>query len=177
MYIGIDLGTSGIKVILLAGNGAVVDSVSAELSVSRPHPLWSEQEPAHWWQALQQCMQQLSEGQSLAGVKAVGLAGQMHGATLLDSSNQIIRPAILWNDGRAFAQCQQLQQQVPQLQQLTGNLAMPGFTAPKLLWLRQHEPEQFSRVAKVLLPNDYLRFCLSGDFASDMSYSAGTLWL
>ncbi|HEX5794066.1 MAG TPA: xylulokinase [Rheinheimera sp.] len=177
MYIGIDLGTSGIKVILLASNSAVVDSVSAELSVSRPYPLWSEQEPAHWWQALQQCMQQLSAQHSLAGVKAIGLAGQMHGATLLDSANQVIRPAILWNDGRAFAQCQQLEQQVPQLQQLTGNLAMPGFTAPKLLWLRQHEPEQFSRVVKVLLPKDYLRFCLSGDFASDMSDSAGTLWL
>ena len=177
MYIGIDLGTSGIKVILLAGDGTVSDSASAELSVSRPYPLWSEQEPVHWWQALQQCMQQLSNRQSLAGVKAIGLAGQMHGATLLDSANQIIRPAILWNDGRAFAQCRQLEQKVPQLQQLTGNLAMPGFTAPKLLWLRQHEPEQFGRVAKVLLPKDYLRFCLSGDFASDMSDAAGTLWL
>lgn len=177
MYIGIDLGTSGIKVILLGENAAVIDSASAELEVSRPQPLWSEQAPDHWWQALQSCMQQLAARQSLAGVKAIGLAGQMHGATLLDADNQLIRPAILWNDGRAFAQCQQLQQQVPALTQLTGNLAMPGFTAPKLLWLRQHEPEQFNRVAKVLLPKDYLRFCLSGDYASDMSDSAGTLWL
>src|SRR5690606_16048679 len=177
MYIGIDLGTSGIKVILLGENAAVIDSASAELEVSRPQPLWSEQAPDHWWQALQSCMQQLATRQSLAGVKAIGLAGQMHGATLLDADNQLIRPAILWNDGRAFAQCQQLQQQVPALTQLTGNLAMPGFTAPKLLWLRQHEPEQFNRVAKVLLPKDYLRFCLSGDYASDMSDSAGTLWL
>ena len=177
MYIGIDLGTSGIKVILLGDNAAVIDSASAELVISRPQPLWSEQAPEHWWQALQSCMQQLAARQSLAAVKAIGLAGQMHGATLLDSNNQPIRPAILWNDGRSFAQCQQLQQQVPALPQLTGNLAMPGFTAPKLLWLRQHEPEQFSRVAKVLLPKDYLRFCLSGDYASDMSDSAGTLWL
>lgn len=177
MYIGIDLGTSGIKAILLGDNAAVIDSASAELEVSRPQPLWSEQAPDHWWQALQSCMQQLAARQSLAGVKAIGLAGQMHGATLLDADNQLIRPAILWNDGRSFAQCQQLQQQVPALTQLTGNLAMPGFTAPKLLWLRQHEPEQFNRVAKVLLPKDYLRFCLTGDFASDMSDSAGTLWL
>ncbi len=177
MYIGIDLGTSGIKVILLGGDGAVIDSASAELQLSRPYPLWSEQDPQHWWQALQACMVQLGQRQPLAAVKAIGLAGQMHGATLLDDQNQVIRPAILWNDGRAFAQCQQLQQQVPQLQQLTGNLAMPGFTAPKLLWLHQHEPEHFARIAKVLLPKDYLRFCLSGDFASDMSDSAGTLWL
>lgn len=177
MYIGIDLGTSGVKVILLGENGVVIDSAQVQLLQQRPYPLWSEQAPLVWWQALQQCMQQLSGRQSLASVKAIGLAGQMHGATVLDSDNQIIRPAILWNDGRAFAQCQQLQQQVPELQQLTGNLAMPGFTAPKLLWLRQHEPEAFSRIAKVLLPKDYLRFCLSGDFAADMSDAAGTLWL
>jgi xylulokinase len=177
MYIGIDLGTSGIKVIVLDDNGKVIDSASAELQLSRPYPLWSEQDPQQWWLGLQACMAQLCQRRSLQAVKAIGLTGQMHGATLLDSNHQIIRPAILWNDGRAFAQCQQLEQQVPQLQQLTGNLAMPGFTAPKLLWLRQHEPEQFSRVAKVLLPKDYLRFCLSGDFASDMSDAAGTLWL
>ncbi|MDP2716903.1 xylulokinase [Rheinheimera sp.] len=177
MYIGIDLGTSGIKVIVLGDDGKVKDSAGAELQLSRPYPLWSEQDPQQWWLGLQACMAQLSQRGALQAVKAIGLTGQMHGATLLDGHNQIIRPAILWNDGRAFAQCQQLEQQVPQLQQLTGNLAMPGFTAPKLLWLRQHEPEQFSRVAKVLLPKDYLRFCLSGDFASDMSDAAGTLWL
>lgn len=177
MYIGIDLGTSGIKVILLAENGRVIDSVSVPLQQQRPYPLWSEQAPEDWWSALQLAMQQLSAQHSLAAVKAIGLAGQMHGATLLDSDNQVIRPAILWNDGRAFAQCQELQQRVPTLAALTGNLAMPGFTAPKLLWVQQHEPEAFKRVAKVLLPKDYLRFCLSGDFASDMSDAAGTLWL
>lgn len=177
MYIGIDLGTSGIKVIVLDNDGVVVDSASAELEVSRPFPLWSEQNPEHWWLGLQACMAQLSQRRSLAAVNAIGLAGQMHGATMLDSNNQLIRPAILWNDGRAYGQCQQLQQQVPQLPQLTGNLAMPGFTAPKLLWLKQNEPAHFSQVAKVLLPKDYLRFLLSGDFASDMSDAAGTLWL
>lgn len=177
MYIGIDLGTSGIKVILLGENGKVTDSASAELSVSRPFPLWSEQDPEHWWLGLQSCMDQLSQRQSLANVKAIGLAGQMHGATLLDAQNQIIRPAILWNDGRSFAECQQLELKVADLPEITGNLAMPGFTAPKLLWVRQQEPAVFSQIAKVLLPKDYLRFCLSGDFASDMSDSAGTLWL
>ncbi|WP_233010818.1 xylulokinase [Rheinheimera faecalis] len=177
MYIGIDLGTSGIKVILLGENGKVIDSASAELLVSRPQPLWSEQNPEHWWLGLQSCMDQLSQRQSLASVKAIGLAGQMHGATLLDDQNQIIRPAILWNDGRSFEQCQQLELKVADLPQITGNLAMPGFTAPKLLWVRQQEPTAFARIAKVLLPKDYLRFCLSGDFASDMSDSAGTLWL
>lgn len=124
MYIGIDLGTSGIKVILLGENGKVIDSASAELLVSRPQPLWSEQNPEHWWLGLQSCMDQLSQRQSLASVKAIGLAGQMHGATLLDDQNQIIRPAILWNDGRSFEQCQQLELKVADLPQITGNLAM-----------------------------------------------------
>jgi len=177
MYLGIDLGTSGIKVILLAADGQVVDSATAELVVSRPQALWSEQDPDHWWRGLQQCLDQLSERQSLQGLQAIGLAGQMHGATLLDAAHQVIRSAILWNDGRSFLQCQQLTAAVPQLAEITGNLAMPGFTAPKLLWLQQQEPQNFARVAKVLLPKDYLRFCLSGDFASDLSDSAGTLWL
>ena len=139
MYIGIDLGTSGIKVILLGENGKVIDSASAELSVSRPLPLWSEQNPEHWWLGLQSCMDQLSQRHSLADVKAIGLAGQMHGATLLDAQHQVLRPAILWNDGRSGAQCQQLTERVPELADITGNLAMPGFTAPKLLWLRQQD--------------------------------------
>ncbi|WP_337880778.1 xylulokinase [Rheinheimera sp.] len=176
-YLGIDLGTSGIKVIVLNEQGKVTDSASAELQVSRPQPLWSEQNPEHWWLALQKCLDELATKQCLADVKAIGLAGQMHGATLLDPEGQPIRPAILWNDGRSFTQCQQMENEISQLHALTGNLAMPGFTAPKLLWLHQNEPEQFARVAMVLLPKDYLRYCLSGHYASDMSDSAGTLWL
>ncbi|MFC4655675.1 xylulokinase [Rheinheimera marina] len=176
-YLGIDLGTSGIKVILLDEQGKVTDSASAELQLSRPQPLWSEQNPHHWWLALQKCLDELAAKNYLAEVKAIGLAGQMHGATLLDAAGEVIRPAILWNDGRSFAQCQQMENEISQLHALTGNLAMPGFTAPKLLWLHQNEPEHFARVAKVLLPKDYLRYCLSGDYASDMSDSAGTLWL
>lgn len=174
-YLGIDLGTSGIKVILLDEQGKVTDSASAELQLSRPQPLWSEQNPHHWWLALQKCLDELAAKNYLAEVKAIGLAGQMHGATLLDAAGEVIRPAILWNDGRSFAQCQQMENEISQLHALTGNLAMPGFTAPKLLWLLQNEPEHFARVAKVLLPKDYLRYCLSGDYASDMSDSAGTL--
>ncbi|WP_102797767.1 xylulokinase [Bowmanella denitrificans] len=177
MYLGIDLGTSGIKVIVLAEDGHIADSESHPLSVTRPRALWSEQDPEHWWQALDQCMTQLAARQALSGVKAIGLSGQMHGATLLDADHQVIRPAILWNDGRAHVQCQQLEAEVPDSRQITGNLAMPGFTAPKLLWLHQHEPEQFSRIAKVLLPKDYLQFRLTGQFVSDMSDAAGTLWL
>ena len=123
------------------------------------------------------CLDTLSARRDLSSVRAIGLAGQMHGATLLDAQHQVLRPAILWNDGRSGAQCQQLTERVPELADITGNLAMPGFTAPKLIWLREHEPDIFARVAMVLLPKDYLRFCLSGDFASDMSDSAGTLWL
>lgn len=177
MYLGIDLGTSGIKVILMDADGKVCDSASAEFQVNRLRPLWSEQDPAAWWLGLQQCLDRLSARQHLSTVKAIGLAGQMHGATLLDAQHQVLRPAILWNDGRSAAQCRQLTDRVPGLADITGNLAMPGFTAPKLLWLREHEPDVFARVAMVLLPKDYLRFCLSGDFASDMSDAAGTLWL
>ena len=132
MYVGIDLGTSGIKVILLDAADHVIDSASAPLTVSRPQPLWSEQDPAHWWTALQQCLDTLSARRDLSSVRAIGLAGQMHGATLLDAQHQVLRPAILWNDGRSGAQCQQLTERVPELADITGNLAMPGFTAPKV---------------------------------------------
>lgn len=177
MYVGIDLGTSGVKAILLAENGQVIASQSAPLSVSRPHPLWSEQAPAAWWLATDKAMQALAAEHDMQQVKAIGLTGQMHGATLLDKQHQVLRPAILWNDGRSFAQCQTLEHAVPDSRQITGNLMMPGFTAPKLKWLAEHEPNIFQRIDKVLLPKDYLRFLISGDFASDMSDAAGTMWL
>lgn len=177
MYIGIDLGTSGVKAILLNEQGEVVASHTEKLTVSRPYPLWSEQDPEQWWQATDRAVKALGQLHSLQGVKALGIAGQMHGATLLDSQNQILRPAILWNDGRCVEECALLEQKVPQSRAITGNLMMPGFTAPKLLWVQRHEPEVFSRVAKVLLPKDYLRLRMTGDFASDMSDAAGTMWL
>lgn len=177
MYIGIDLGTSGVKAILLGEQGDVLASHTEKLSVSRPHPLWSEQDPEQWWQATDSAIQALGAAHSLAQVKAIGLAGQMHGATLLDSENRVLRPAILWNDGRCAEECALLEARVKNSRAITGNLMMPGFTAPKLLWVQRHEPDIFARVAKVLLPKDYLRLRMAGVFASDMSDAAGTMWL
>lgn len=177
MYIGIDLGTSGVKAILLGESGEVIAQHSEALTVSRPHPLWSEQGPQAWWEATDRAMQALAARQSLKAVKALGLTGQMHGATLLDAEQRVLRPAILWNDGRSAAQCQALEREVPEARAITGNLMMPGFTAPKLKWVQEHEPALFRRVDKVLLPKDYLRWRISGEFASDMSDAAGTLWL
>lgn len=177
MYIGIDLGTSGVKVILMAEDGNVVASCSSPLSVSRPFDLWSEQTPEDWWQATDLAMLQLAAENDLQGVKAIGLSGQMHGATLLNKKGDVLRPAILWNDGRSHEECLLLQRRCPEVQAITGNLVMPGFTAPKLLWVKQHEPEIFGQIAKVLLPKDYLRFRMTGEFATDVSDASGTLWL
>lgn len=177
MYLGVDLGTSGIKVILSNDKGVIIDSQSVSLSISRPFPLWSEQDPAEWWSAFDTAVLALGKNHNLNDVRALGLSGQMHGATLLDKDKQIIRPAILWNDGRCEAQCKELEEQVPDSRQITGNIMMPGFTAPKLLWVKQHEADNFEKIDKVLLPKDYLRFLLTGQYASDMSDSAGTMWL
>ena len=156
----------------------LIAQASSSLEVSRPQPLWSEQNLADWWQATNLAMQELLDQNPAAiqSIKAIGLSGQMHGATLLDVDNNVIRPAILWNDGRSEAQCKRIETSEPNSRAITGNIAMPGFTAPKLVWLEENEPDNFAKVAKVLLPKDYLRFLMSGDFASDMSDSAGTLW-
>ncbi len=179
VFLGIDLGTSGVKAVLVDGDQRVVDQETAALVVSRPQPLWSEQDPADWWTATNAAMAVLKARRAteLSGVRGVGLSGQMHGATLLDSDDRVLRPAILWNDGRSGAECAELERRVPDSRRITGNLAMPGFTAPKLPWLAKHEPDLFARVAQVLLPKDYLRFRMTGAHASDMSDSAGTLWL
>ena len=177
MYIGIDLGTSGVKAILLNEQGDVVASQTEKLTVSRPHPLWSEQDPEQWWLATDRAVKALAQQHSLREVKALGIAGQMHGATLLDEQQKVLRPAILWNDGRCAQECEILENQVPESRGITGNLMMPGFTAPKLLWVQRHEPEIFRQVDKVLLPKDYLRLRMTGEFSSDMSDAAGTMWL
>lgn len=176
MYLGVDIGTSCVKAVIIDAAGAVVDTSSVALEVSRPQPLWSEQDPADWWAATNGAVTGL-QARLRKEVRAIGLAGQMHGATLLDSANRALRPAILWNDGRSGAQCAALEAALPRLGQITGNRAMPGFTAPKLAWVRENEPELFAQVAKVLLPKDYVRLRMTGEFASDMSDSAGTLWL
>ena len=177
MYIGIDLGTSGVKAVLLDENNAVLASHTEKLTVSRPHPLWSEQDPQAWWQATDRVMLALAAQRSLKAVRAVGLTGQMHGAVLMGRQHEVLRPAILWNDGRSARACQQLEASVPDARKITGNLMMPGFTAPKLLWVKEHEPAIFNQIAHVLLPKDYLRWRMTGDFASDMSDAAGTMWL
>ena len=179
MFLGIDLGTSSVKVILIDDAQTIIASHSEELTVHRPKPLWSEQDPADWWQATQTAILMLASehANALKQCQAIGLSGQMHGATLLDKNNQVLRPAILWNDGRSEQECLELMAAVPTATEITGNLVMPGFTAPKLLWVKKHEPDTFAQIAKVLLPKDYLRLQLSGDFATDMSDASGTAWL
>lgn len=176
MFLGIDIGTSGVKAIILDSEGSVAAQASAALTVSRPQPLWSEQDPVDWWRATEVAVLGLP-APLRAEVQAIGLAGQMHGATVLGANDQPLRAAILWNDGRSFAECAELEAAVPTLRQIAGNIAMPGFTAPKLAWIRKHEPELFARIATVLLPKDYVRLCMTGEKASDLSDSAGTLWL
>jgi len=179
LYLGIDLGTSGVKLLLAGEDQRPIAQASASLVVRRPRPLWSEQDPESWWRATCAALQELrrDHARELAAVRGIGLSGQMHGATLLDERDRVLRPAILWNDGRSAEACAELERRVPASSEITGNAVMPGFTAPKLIWLAQHEPETYRRVAKVLLPKDYLRLRLSGDHASEMSDAAGTLWL
>ncbi len=177
MYLGLDLGTSSVKAIIMNEQGDVVASHSIPLTLSRPHPQWSEQDPQAWWQATDEAIKQLSRTQPMEQIQAIGLSGQMHGAVLLDAQQNILRPAILWNDGRSVKQCLRLAKQYPQFKEITGNLVIPGFTAPKLQWVAENEAEIFCQIAHVLLPKDFLRWKMSGNFASDMSDAAGTLWL
>jgi len=179
LFLGLDLGTSSLKALLVDGSQRVVASATAPLTVQRPAPGHSEQDPAAWWQALLAAMSALRTERpfELAAVQAIGLAGQMHGAVLLDGAGETLRPCILWDDTRAAAECAELERVFPALHGVTGNLAMPGFTAPKLLWVRRHEPDIFRRVARVLLPKAWLRFRLTGDYVEEMSDASGTLWL
>jgi len=179
MYLGIDLGTSEVKALLVDEAGAPVASAGAPLEVQRPHPRWSEQAPEAWWEAALAAVAALQRQApaALAATRGLGLSGQMHGATLLDAADRPLRPAILWNDVRSDQECLELVRRVPQAVALTGNLAMPGFTAPKLLWVARHEPAIFANLATVLLPKDYLRLRLTGEKFSDMSDASGTLWL
>ncbi|STZ76040.1 xylulokinase [Bergeriella denitrificans] len=179
MYLGLDYGTSEIKALLLDGSGQTVCTHGLPLSIQRPHPQWSEQSAAEWWQVTHELMAAMREkaGAAWQQIQAIGLSGQMHGAVLLNEGNQVLRPVILWNDTRSAAECAELEAAVADLHDITGNLAMPGFTAPKLLWVKKHEPEIFARTASVLLPKDYIRFLMTGKKVSDMSDAAGMLWL
>jgi xylulokinase len=178
MYLGLDLGTSGVKAMLIDGDQKIIGSANGSLDVSRPHSGWSEQEPAHWVRATEEAVAGLKarHPKELAAVKGIGLSGQMHGATLLDASDKVLRPCILWNDTRSHVEAAALDAD-PRFRKLTGNIVFPGFTAPKLAWVAKNEPEIFAKVAKVLLPKDYLRLWLTGEHISEMSDSAGTSWL
>ena len=179
MFLGIDLGTSEVKLLLLDAAGRIVGQAGAPLAIARPQPLWSEQDPAHWWHATQDAVARLraDHPEDFARVRGIGLSGQMHGAVLLDAADAVLRPAILWNDGRSHAECAELEARAPRLRAIAANLAMPGFTAPKLLWVQRHEPDLFARTRSVLLPKDWLRLQLTGEKVSDPSDAAGTLWL
>ncbi|NKK78328.1 xylulokinase [Rhizobium leguminosarum] len=178
MYLGLDLGTSGVKAMLIDGDQKIVGSANGSLDVSRPHSGWSEQEPAHWVRATEEAVAGLKakHPKELAVVKGIGLSGQMHGATLIDAADTVLRPCILWNDTRSYVEAAALDAD-PRFRALTGNIVFPGFTAPKLAWIEKHEPDVFAKIAKVLLPKDYLRLWLTGDYISEMSDSAGTSWL
>lgn len=175
MFIGLDLGTSGLKGILINDRQEVLAEASAPLTVQRPHDGWSEQEPSHWIAAAEAVLDQLA-AHGLGAVKGIGLSGHMHGATLLDAADNVLRPCILWNDTRSHAEAARLDAD-PQFRAVSGNIVFPGFTAPKLDWVRAHEPGLWAKVAKVLLPKDYLRLWLIGDHVAEMSDAAGTAWL
>lgn len=178
MYLGIDLGTSGVKVLLMAPDQTVVASATSPLDVQRRQTGWSEQNPTDWISATEQAIEQLKadHAKALSAVKGIGLSGQMHGAVLLDRADRVLRPCILWNDTRSHVEAATLDAD-PRFRKITGNIVFPGFTAPKLVWVKKHEPAIFEATAKVLLPKDYLRLWLTGEHISEMSDAAGTSWL
>lgn len=176
-FLGIDLGTSGLRALLIGDDGAPIGATERHYPVSHPHSGWSEQDPAQWIDALDGALDELRQNHpEFAALRGIGVAGHMHGATLLDADNQVIRPCILWNDTRSHVEAARLDG-TDNVRALSGNIVFPGFTAPKLEWVRTHEPENWARVAKVLLPAAYLNFYLTGDHVADMSDSAGTSWL
>jgi xylulokinase len=177
MHLGLDIGTSGVKAVVIDERDRVVAQASAPLAVSRPQPLWAEQDPEQWWQAVTAALDALAADapQAMAAVKAIGLSGQMLGVALLDAADRPIRPALLWNDGRASAEGAELERRFPSFADTVGCRAMPGFSAPKLLWLARHEPQALAQTRRVLLTKDYVRLGLSGEAASDRADSSATL--
>ena len=176
MFIGLDLGTSSLKGLVIDDAQNIFAESIVPLQVNRLHDGWSEQAPQDWLDAVEAVMEALAKQVDLSGVRAIGLSGHMHGATLLDVSDAVLRPCILWNDIRSADEAAKLDAD-PMFRRLTGNIVFPGFTAPKLSWVRTHEPDLFEQVAKVLLPKDYLRLWLSGEHVAEMSDAAGTSWL
>lgn len=176
-FLGIDLGTSGLRALLVDETGASIGSTERSYSANRPLPGWSEQNPVDWLTAVDSALDELkAKYPAFKDLRGIGVSGQMHGAVVLDSANEVLRPCILWNDTRSHAQASRLDQ-MPEVRALSGNIVFPGFTAPKLDWLRENEPDIYARIARVVLPAGYLNYYLTGGFVSDMSDSAGTSWL
>jgi xylulokinase len=170
VLVGLDVGTTGVKAVAISPDGRVLGSASESYGLSTPQPGWAEQDPEDWWRAAEACLKRLPEG-------PVGLSGQMHGLVVLDAEDRVLRPAILWNDQRTKAECAEIEARVglERLIELTGNRALTGFTAPKLLWLRSHEPDTYARIGHILLPKDYVRLRLTGEHAIDAADASGTL--
>ena len=179
MYLGIDIGTSAVKAALFCPHRGAVGSAAAAIAFAAPRPAWCEQDPQIWWEAAVSACRRLSARQAKAwrAVKAVGLSGQMHGAVCLDRAGRVLRPAILWNDGRSHAEAAALANAFPELGRLAGVRPMPGFTAPKILWMKKHEPDNYARLRRILLPKDYVRWRLAHTALTDVSDAAGTWWL
>src|SRR6478672_6697228 len=179
LLLGIDVSTTGAKALLIESSGRVVASATTQLSLSTPRPLWSEQEPEDWYAGVANSIREAlrKAGRTGSDVAAVGLTGQMHGLVILDEAGDVLRPAILWNDQRTAAQCDEIRTRIgrERLIALTGNDALTGFTAPKILWVREEEPEVYARVRHILLPKDYIRYRLTGDYAMDKADGSGTL--
>ena len=178
MYLGIDIGTSGVKALLIDDKQTIINVAHADLSVSHPQFGWSEQNPEDWVAAVNEAIEKLYQDnpQGIKKVVSISLSGQMHGATLLDENDKPLRPCILWNDTRSHAEAKYLDAQ-PIFRKISGNIVFPGFTAPKLLWVEKNEPKIFKKIKRVLLPKDYIRFWLTGEYATDMSDASGTSWL
>lgn len=177
-YIGIDLGTSAVKLLLMEGSGKILKIVSRKYPICFPKPGWSEQNPYDWFTQSMDGLEELLEGTEKDLVAGISFGGQMHGLVALDEKNEVIRPAILWNDGRTTEECEYLNQVIgkKRLSEYTANISFTGFTAPKILWMKKHEPQNFNRIKKILLPKDYLAFRLSGTYSTDVSDASGTLF-
>ena len=178
MYLGVDLGTSSVKLVLADGEGRIADSASAKYPLLLPEDGWSEQNPEDWYAGVVACVRELGCRHDLSAVKGVSFSGQMHGLVVLDKDDNVIRPAILWNDNRTTEECAYLNDVIgkDKLLEWTGNVAFTGFTAPKLMWMKRHEPENFARIAKIMLPKDFVAYKMSGVFGSDVSDDSGTLY-
>ena len=177
LLLGIDISTTAAKALLINEAGSVVKSFSTPITISQAQPLWSEQAPDEWWRGTVTSTRAVLQDMEPTQVRAIGLTGQMHGLVLLNQSGEVIRPAILWNDQRTAAQCQEIRERIgrERLLEITGNDALPGFTAPKILWVQEHEPANWRETRHVLLPKDYVRYRLTGEYATDRADGSGTL--